>query len=73
MPLISGIDGCFVPGTLFFLLLSDTNLCAEKFFSLFHARSILLTGIWAGTAKERGIHSGVGTESNLGSYKFLVY
>lgn len=66
MPLINGLDGCFVPGTLFFLLLSDTNLC-RKFFLLFLVRSVLLTGTWAGTAEERGIQSGVGMESNLGS------
>lgn len=73
MPLINGIDGCSVSGTLFFLLLSDTDLCAEKVFSLLHVRSILFTGIWAGTAEARGIQSGAGMESNLGSRKFLLY
>lgn len=70
MPLINGVDGGCVPGTLCFLLLSDPNLCAEKVFPLFHVRSIL--SLAHGQGQQR-IHSGAGTESNLSSYKFLLY
>lgn len=68
---INGIDGCSVPGTLCFL--SDTTILTKKDCSLFHVRSIVLTGVEMGTAEARVICSGVGMESNLGSYKFLLY
>lgn len=33
----------------------------------------VLTGIGVATTESRGICSGLGMESNLGSYKFLLY
>lgn len=54
MPLIIGVDGGFVPGTLCFLLLSDPNLCAVKVFPLFHVRSILSLAHGQGQQRQGG-------------------